>query len=100
LRIYGTWSHGDVPDVSPSSAPLKAIMFLEQAPATRIIPLDNRKEITRQLLSGLIKPFEIADWRAKMLRLVENMACEVPCYVLKFDKSGAVVDLIGDELMS
>lgn len=56
------WSHGDVPDVSPSSAPLKAIMFLEQAPENRRIPLDDGKEITRRLLSGLIKPFETVDW--------------------------------------
>ena len=39
-------------------APLKAIMFLEQAPENRIIPLDNGKEITRRQLAGLIKPFE------------------------------------------
>jgi hypothetical protein len=30
-RLYGTWSRGDVPDVSPSSAPLQAILFLEQS---------------------------------------------------------------------
>lgn len=98
FRIYGTWSHGDVPDVSPSSAPLKAIMFLEQAPENRIIPLDNRKEINRRLLACLIKPFETADWWDKSLRLVENMVRVVPCYVLKFDKSGAVVDVVADEL--
>ncbi|RPI71464.1 MAG: radical SAM protein, partial [Desulfobacteraceae bacterium] len=27
FRIHGTWSHGEVPDVSPGSAPLKAIFF-------------------------------------------------------------------------
>ena len=100
FRIYGTWSHGDVPDVSPSSAPLKAILFLEQAPENRIIPLDDRKEIIRRLLACLIKPFETADWWDKSLRLVEKMARELPCYVLKFDKSGAVVDVVMDEFMS
>ena len=100
FRIYGTWSHGDVPDVSPSSAPLTAIMFLEQAPENRIILVDDRKAITRRLLACLIKPFETADWWAKTLRLVERMAREVPCYVLKFDRSGGVVDLIVDEWMS
>ena len=98
-KVYGTWSHGDVPDVSPSSAPLKAILFLEQAPENRIIPVDDRKEITRRLLACLIRPFETADWWDKTLGLVEKMAREVPCYVLKFDKSGDVVDLIGDEWM-
>jgi len=99
FRIHGTWSHGDVPDVSPSSAPLKAILFLEQAPKNRIIPVDDRKEIIRKLLACLIKPFETKDWWDKTLRLVEKMSREVPCYVLKFDKSGEVVDLIEDEWM-
>ena len=27
-RVHGTWSHGDVAEVSPASAPLRAIMFL------------------------------------------------------------------------
>ncbi len=100
FRIHGTWSHGDVPDVSPSSAPLNAIMFLEQAPENRIIPVDDRKEITRRLLACLIKPFETTDWWDKTLSLVEKMTREVPCYVLKFSKSAEVVDLIADELIS
>ncbi|MFQ5616637.1 MAG: hypothetical protein ACE5GO_09305, partial [Anaerolineales bacterium] len=29
-RVHGTWSHGDIPDVSPASAPLRAALFLEQ----------------------------------------------------------------------
>jgi len=98
-KVYGTWSHGDVPDVSPSSAPLKAIMFLEQSPENKLIPLDNRKEIYKRLLACLIKPFETTDWWDKMLSLVEKIARDVPCYVLKFDKSGEVVDLIEDEWM-
>ena len=64
------------------------------------LPLDSGKGINRRLLACLIKPFETADWWAKTLRLVEKMACEVHCYVLKFDRSGEVVDLIVDEWMS
>ena len=78
--------HGDVQDVSPSSAPLKAIMFLEQALENRISPVDDRKEITRRLLACLlIKPFETTDWWAKTLTLVEKITCEVPCSVLKLE---------------
>jgi radical SAM protein with 4Fe4S-binding SPASM domain len=97
-RVHGTWSHGDVPDVSPSSAPLRAIMFLEQAQGNRLIPLDDRKEINRRLLACVIKPFETVDWWDKTLRLVERMAREIPCYVLKFDKSGEVVDVLKERL--
>ena len=75
-------------------------MFLEQAPENKLIPVDNRKEITLRLLACLITPFETTDWWAKTLRLVEKITCEVPCSVLKFDRSGAVVDKIEDEWVS
>ena len=99
FRIHGTWSHGDVPDVSAASAPLKSIMFLEKATENRLIHVSNRKEINKRLLACLIKPFETVNWWNKTLILVERMAREVPCYVLKFDKSGGVVDLIKGEWM-
>jgi hypothetical protein len=91
-RVYGTWSHGDVPEVSPSSAPLSAICFIEQANENTLTPLTNRKEITRRLLACVIKPFVTADWWHKTLDLIEKMVGEVPCYVMRFDKSGAIVE--------
>ncbi|MDY7032090.1 MAG: hypothetical protein SVY10_09325 [Thermodesulfobacteriota bacterium] len=96
FRIYGTWSHGDVPDVSSSSAPLKAIFFLEKASENRLKLLEDQKEITRKLLSCLIKPLATADWWNKILILVEEMIREVPCYSLRFDKSGEVTDVFKD----
>ena len=94
--VYGTWSHGEWPVVSASSAPLQAIMFLEQAPENRLIPLDDRREIRKKLLACLIRPFVTADWWEKSLTLVEQMAREVDCYRLRFDRSGAVVDVLRD----
>jgi len=38
-RVHGTWSHGDVADVSSASAPLRAILFLEQSPRNEIVRL-------------------------------------------------------------
>ena len=35
-----------------------------------------------------------ADWWEKTLDLVEQMALELPCYVLRFDKSGEVVGVL------
>jgi hypothetical protein len=90
-RVYGTWSHGDVPDVSPASAPLKAICFLEQADENKLTPMTDRNEILHRLLACLIKPFVTADWWNKTLDLVEQMT-EVPCYIMRFDKSGAIVE--------
>jgi hypothetical protein len=96
FRVHGTWSHGEVPVVSGSSAPLRAILFLEKAPENRLTPLDDRREIVRKLLACLIKPFVTADWWEKTLNLVEQIAQEVPCYTLRFDKSGEVVEVLRD----
>jgi hypothetical protein len=90
-RAYGTWSHGDVPVISPASAPLRAICFIEKADENRLIPLSDRKEIRRRLLACLIKPFVTADWWNKSLDLIEKMAGEVPCCEMRFDRSGAIV---------
>jgi radical SAM protein with 4Fe4S-binding SPASM domain len=96
FNIYGTWSHGDVPDISSNSAPLKAILFLEKSKENKLIMLENKKEITKRILACLIKPFVTADWWDKTLSVVDNVAGHVPCYVLKFDKSGKVVELLRD----
>jgi MoaA/NifB/PqqE/SkfB family radical SAM enzyme len=94
FRIHGTWSHGDVPDVSPNSAPLRAIMFLEQALENRLIRHYDKKAMNKKILAHLIRPFVTADWWEKMLTLVQQIARDVPCYTLKFDKSNEVASLL------
>ncbi|BDD87672.1 hypothetical protein [Desulfofustis limnaeus] len=89
-HIHGNWSHGTLPIVSANSAPLKGIFFLEQAPDNVIQPLANRVEIISLLLGCLIKPMVSKDWWEKMLNLVEDLADRVPCYRLRFDKSGEI----------
>jgi len=93
-KIHGNWSHGEVPDVSPSSAPLTAIIFLEQASENRLISLDDRKEIIKKILSCIVKPLVTADWWDKTFSFAERIAREVPCYSAQFDKSGGIVDLL------
>ncbi len=94
FQIHGTWSHGDVPDVSAGSAPLKAIMFLEKSSDNQLIRLHDKREITRRMLECLIKPFVTVDWWDKTLSVLDRVVANVPCYVLKFDKSGKVVDVL------
>jgi len=94
FRIHGTWSHGEIPVISPNSASLKAILFLEKSNENRLIPIDDKNEIIKKLLSCLIKPFVTTDWWNNILSLMERIASEVPCYLLYFDKSGRVVDLL------
>jgi hypothetical protein len=98
FKIYGTWSHGTVPDISAGSAPLKAIIFLEKSGVNELIALEDKKEITRKILACLIRPFVNVDWWEKTLLLADKLVQTVPCYLLKFDKSGKVVDLLKKKL--
>ncbi len=94
FKVHGTWSHGEVPHVSPSSAPLKAMLFLQQADHNCLVPLDDRQGVIKGILACLIKPLGTADWWDKILPLVGKMARELACYTLHFDKGGQVVDLL------
>ncbi len=94
LRIHGTWSHGDLADVSAASAPLSAILFLEKSPANRLVPVTKQKETAQLLVQYVVKSLVTADWWEKILALIENIAGEVPAYRLQFDKSGRINDTI------
>lgn len=94
FRIYGTWSHGEVPLVSANSASLKGIFFLNKAKENRITVLKDRREAFTKILSCLIRPFETGDWWEKNLDLVEELVNKIPCFTLNFDKSGKIVESI------
>jgi MoaA/NifB/PqqE/SkfB family radical SAM enzyme len=91
FRVHGTWSHGEVEQVSPASAPLRAIFFLHKSSRNRIVPLRNPREITGRLLACLIKPFVTAEWWERMAALVEALVREIPCYQMDFDRSGKIL---------
>jgi hypothetical protein len=100
FRIHGTWSHGEIPHVSPADAPLRAILLLEKAHENRLIPLENHSEIVRRLPFFVIKPLVTSDWWQKILDLVGQIAQEVPVYRLLFDKSGAVKQVLKENLLT
>jgi hypothetical protein len=89
--IFGTWSHGELPAVSPRPAPLHAMCFIEKATGNRITPIEDRREIVRRLLATVIRPLMTAEWWEKTLTVVERMAREIPAYRMEFDKSGSIV---------
>jgi hypothetical protein len=91
-RVFGTWSHGDVPVVSARDASLRAICFLEKGNENTLKPLTDRREITRRLLACVIRPFVTSDWWEKTLALVEQMSGEILYYGMRFDRSGEIVD--------
>jgi radical SAM protein with 4Fe4S-binding SPASM domain len=91
-RVSGTWSHGEVPVVSPSSAPLRAICFIEKAEKNNLESITDHKEIMHRLLACIIKPFITADWWYKTLNLVEQAVREVPFYILRFQKNVDIME--------
>lgn len=94
FRIYGTWSHGDVPDVSANSTPLHVIFFLEQSKENQLIRITDKKAIFKKLIACLIKPAETTEWWEKELSVLEQITQKVPVYRMLFDKSGVIVGKI------
>ncbi len=94
FKIFGTWSHGDVVEVSANPAPLKAILFLRKSKKNLILPIDDKKKSTRLLLACLIRPLVTVDWWEKTLLVVDKILRDVPCYILEFDKSPKVGDIL------
>lgn len=94
FRIHGTWSHGELPDVSNNSAPLKGIFFLEQAEINALVPIIDIKERFKRLLPLTIKSLETADWWRKVFDNIEQISAEASFYRLQFDKSGKIISIL------
>ena len=90
-RVHGTWSHGDVSEVSASSAPLRAILFLKQGRRNDIEPLTDPRTIWKHLLGTLVKAAVTAEWRRKEIDTLDRLIRDVPCYTMQFDRSGRIV---------
>lgn len=95
-RVHGTWSHGTTADVSGASAPLRAILFLEQSPHNEVLALTDRKLIWRRLLATLIRAVSTGNWWQKELCILQQVVDEVPCYLMRFDKTGAIVERLAE----
>jgi MoaA/NifB/PqqE/SkfB family radical SAM enzyme len=93
-KVHGTWSHGTTADVSPAGAPLRAVLFLEQARENRLVPLPDRKMIWRRLLATLIRGAVTADWWQQELDILDRLISEARCYTMRFDRSGDIVPLL------
>lgn len=96
FNIFGTWSHGDIPLISPSSAPLKAMLFLEKSTENKLVPLTDSRQIIGKLLAFLIKPFPTQAWWLQSLTLLERIASRVPAYYLNFRKDSGIISTIKD----
>ena len=94
--LSGTWSHGDVKDVSSQSAPLEAILFLKQAKNNQLELVSDETQSFQSLLACLIRPLETKDWWERSLDFLTTLSQEIPCYNARFNKDGKVLDLIRD----
>jgi hypothetical protein len=103
-RIHGTWAYTEFSsEVQATSVPLGAIMFLEQAQQDLIIPIENKSEVTKRLLPCILRPVESIDWWDKTLNIVGEIANKVPCYRIRFNLNGRIIDHLMDmslELMT
>ncbi len=93
-QVHGTWSHGELPRVSPASAPLKGIFFLEQSRENVLIPIGDPMEIRKRLIPCLPRPFVDVNWWENIWLLVSQIAAEIPAFIVRFDKSGTIVPVI------
>ena len=92
--VSGTWSHGDVPDVSPETVPLKGIFFLEKANTNQVIPVADKRQAFKQLLACMIRPLATHDWWDKSLEFLSDLCQQVPCWNLQFDQTGKAYNLM------
>jgi hypothetical protein len=93
-QLYGTWSHGDVPNISPKSCRLEAIFFLEKSPINAIEPIPDKKTLITKLIACLIRPISTYDWWNNALDLLTDLSKSVPAYNLKFNKDPEIINLI------
>jgi hypothetical protein len=93
-QLYGTWSHGDIQDISPNSCQLKAIFFLEKSFTNAIEPITDKKTLISKLIACLIRPITTSDWWNNSLDLLNDLSESVPVYNLKFNKDPEIINLI------
>ncbi len=92
FRIHGTWSHGEVPDVSPGSASLEALFVLRQSRENRLERVEDSGDAFREILPRIVRPLVTADWWDDVLTIAEEIVRTVPVYLLHFDTSGEIVE--------
>ncbi len=96
FRVHGTWSHGDIHEVSNGEVPLKAILFLEKSNVNEIITLEDTQEIITRIMPRIMQPLVTSDWWDKTLATLDRLVNAVPFYIIKFDKSGEIARVVKD----
>jgi len=98
VRVHGTWNHGEIPRVSPASAPVRAVFFLRQAKTNRLDRVEDPRSVLADLLPRLVRPLVSSDWWERALALAAEIVRDVPFYDLSFDRSGDIVGVLEEFL--
>jgi len=94
FKVYGTWSHGDVKDISSVFSSLNAIFFLKKAKTNEIELIQDKKIIINNLLACIIRPATSTEWWNKSIDLISDLANNVPCFNLRSNKDPKIFNLI------
>lgn len=94
FRVHGTWSHGDVPDISPSSAPLTDLFLLRKSGEDAAAPLPDRGEVARHLLDLVIKPLATPAWWSLTLEAIGRISASLRAWELRFGLGGGILDVL------
>ncbi len=91
--VYGTPWSGKTDTNSNSSAPLKAVVFLKQAPENRIQPLSVADAIAH-IYRETFRPFYDEALSMKVLEAAERLIQSVPVFLLECTISSQAVELV------
>ena len=95
--VYGTPWSGKTDTNANISAPLRAIVFLEQAPENHIEPLPIEEAMVR-IHRETVRPFYDAELGLKVLETTERLIRSVPVFLLRCTISEEAVNLVKNTL--
>lgn len=94
-HLWGTPWKGSGVIARNESAPLNALVFLSQAPETKITPLSTSAAL-RRLLETVSIPWYSQEWTDKGLAVCESLLRDIPAYELAFRPDETAVQAVAD----
>lgn len=94
FHIHGTWSHGEIPEISNAEAPLKAIFFLHKAKWCSTEPVQDKRQIMKEFLFRTSRPLVTREWLEQTIPTLASLASQVPIYQLSFTKDERLLPVI------
>ncbi len=94
-HLWGTPWKGTGSIARNESAPLSALVFLSQAPETKITPLSTSAAL-RRLLETVSIPWYSHEWTDKGLAVCESLLRDIPAFELAFRPDETAVQAVAD----